>query len=131
MPTDAFEEAVNEVSDTDWTWWPFLWLRPQKSEPFTLLRVLAIAILYGAPCSGMTAMLLRSGSAEAQRYLPSALVAYPLAFLFLGSVVIAPMWNRRAARERKKLAGGLAAFGKHGKHGKHEEQPVPVRTDAE
>lgn len=102
MSLDAFEEAVNEISDTDWTWWPWLWLRPKKAEPLTLARVVAMAILYGAPLSGISAICLGCVSAEARAYAPFAMLGYPLAFLFLGSVIMAPMWNRRAERERRK-----------------------------
>ena len=30
MSLDELEEAVNEITDKDWSWWPFLWLRPAK-----------------------------------------------------------------------------------------------------
>ncbi|HVH44674.1 MAG TPA: hypothetical protein VM925_20115 [Labilithrix sp.] len=63
---------------------------------------MAMAILYGAPLSGLSVLGLGCASVESRAYTPFAMLGYPLAFLFLGSVIIAPMWNRRAERERKK-----------------------------
>ena len=102
MSLDAFEEAVNEVSDKDWTWWPFLWLRPQQHEPLGLARVVAFSFLYGLPCSGLACLALAFVRPETRAMVPFVGLGFPLAFLFLGSVIIAPMWNRRAERLRRR-----------------------------
>ncbi len=100
MELDQLEDVVNEVSDRDWSWWPFLWLRPEKREHLSLGRSLTLSVLYGVPCSvlmGFGTSVLRTPS------LPELLftaAAFPLLFLFTGSVLVAPMWNRRADRLR-------------------------------
>jgi hypothetical protein len=102
MELDGLEEAVNEVSDRDGSWWPFLWLRPHKTERFSLRRVTLLAVLWGLPCSlflGLIGATLIEMSL-ADRVLTTS--AFPLLFLFAGSVVVAPMWNRRAARLRRR-----------------------------
>ena len=98
MSLDRLEDVVNDVSDRDWSWWPFLWLRPEKSAHLSLTRTLSLSVLYGLPASvlmGFGASFLRAPS------LPELLftaMAFPMLFLFTGSVVVAPMWNRRADR---------------------------------
>ena len=44
---DKLEKLMNWLSDMDWSWWPFLFLRPRKDEVMTNLIVLKISL-----CSG-------------------------------------------------------------------------------
>ena len=100
MALDQLEDIVNEVSDRDWSWWPFLWLRPEKHADLSLARMASLAVLYGVPSSALMALgvfLFRTPSVQ-EIALTSA--CFPLLFLFIGSVVVAPMWNRRADRLR-------------------------------
>ncbi len=102
MELDALEETVNEISDRDWSWWPFLWMRPEKHAKLSLLRIGSLSVLYGVPCSvliGFALSLLRASSLTERLF---TAVTFPLLFLFAGSVVVAPMWNRRAERLRAR-----------------------------
>ena len=103
MSFDILEKAINEISDKDWSWWPFLWLRPEKHARMSLRRVTAISLLYGVPFSGLMLLALRriQGIAAQQQFV--AAIVFPMMFLLLGSTVIGPMWNRRAERERAVL----------------------------
>jgi hypothetical protein len=102
MPTNPLEDAVNELSDKDWSWWPFLWMRPLKQAPLTLWRVSVLALLYGVPSSLVLSLVARFQPEHAQTAAESTFTfaVFPLLFLFIGSVVVAPMWNRRAERLR-------------------------------
>jgi hypothetical protein len=103
MRFDELEETVNEISDRDWSWWPFLWLRPEKHAELTLSRVIALSLLYGLPCGVLTATassLMRAASHSNSLFLS---LAFPLLFLFAGSAIVAPMWNRRAERLRARI----------------------------
>jgi hypothetical protein len=100
MSLDAFEEAVTELADHDWTWWPFLWLRPAKHAFLSLRRIVTLSVLVGLPPSVLSSFVVWYGRPEERARLPLLVAAFPLAFLFFGSVVIAPMWNRRAERLR-------------------------------
>jgi len=98
MPIDAFEDAVNAVTDNDTNWWPFLWLRPQEHLHLSLGRMVALAVLYGAPSTavaGIFCVLVFPGSAHA---LGTVVQTFPPLFLFVATALIGPMWNRRAAR---------------------------------
>jgi hypothetical protein len=97
------EEAVNELSD-NWGWWPFRWLRPEKHVPLSLARIFFVTALYGAPMSLLMLMAAKLAPDTSRSELLFAGSVFPLLFLFLGSVVIAPMWNRRAERLRRKPA---------------------------
>ena len=100
MSLDAFEQAINEVTDKDWNWWPFLWLRPQKHAHLSLWRIVSIAALYGVPSAAIISLALAFARPGMRDQAAFVAVAVPLFFLFLSSAVIGPMWNRRAARLR-------------------------------
>jgi hypothetical protein len=102
MSLDLLEQAINEVTDKDWSWWPFLWLRPEKHVQLTLARVVSMAILYGLPLAAALSLTLALARPLARGAVPSIMLALPLLFLFAGSVVVAPMWNRRADRLRSR-----------------------------
>ena len=95
---DQLEKTINDVSDKDWSWWPFLWLRPEAHSRFSLRRLAAVSVLYGLPVGLLSALFLYRFAPEADAAIPMVLAAFPLLFLFVGSVVVGPMWNRRAAR---------------------------------
>ena len=103
MSFDILEKAINEISDKDWSWWPFLWLRPAQDARMSLKRVTAISLLYGVPFSGLMMLALRRiDGVAAQQQLVAAIV-FPMMFLLVGSTVIGPMWNRRAERLRVRV----------------------------
>jgi hypothetical protein len=109
MSMDQLEEAVNEVSDKDWSWWPFLWLRPEKQEHLSLGRVASVSMLYGVPASVLLALGIKlQYAASLAEHVATGLV-FPLLFLLFGSAVVAPMWNRRADRLRARSAAGFTA----------------------
>jgi hypothetical protein len=109
MSLDHLEEVVNDFSDRDWSWWPFLWLRPERDAHLSLGRIVSLSVLYGVPSSvlmGFGASLMRTPSVSE---LVFTAVVFPLLFLFTGSVVVAPMWNRRADRLRARSSSRLLA----------------------
>ena len=108
MPLQQIEEVVNEVSDRDWSWWPFIWLRPEKHVDLSLARVVAISVLYGVPSSLLMALAVSVFRRPPVAELAQTVALFPLLFLFVGSVVIAPMWNRRADRLRARRASDAA-----------------------
>ena len=107
MSIDQLETSVNEVSDMNWSWWPFLWLRPEKHEHFSLARVASIAMLYGTPASAVMAVGIKVQYEASLPELVGTGMFFPLLFLFFGSVVLAPMWNRRSDRLRARQAAGF------------------------
>jgi hypothetical protein len=101
---DHFENAINEISDKDWSWWPFLWLRPEKDVPIALNRLISMALLYGVPCTALLFLAVSIVRPELQRAAIQAAMINQLFFLFMTSGIIGPMWNRRATRLQEAKA---------------------------
>ncbi|MDB4946702.1 MAG: hypothetical protein JWP97_6236 [Labilithrix sp.] len=99
MIVDNLEKAINEISDKDWNWWPFLWLRPDPGSRLSLGRLSVVAVLYGLPISMVVGLLTRRFGSPPAAF-PLVLAGFPMLLLFVGSVIVAPMWNRRAERLR-------------------------------
>ena len=107
MSMDQLEAAVNEVSDKDWSWWPFLWLRPEKDAHLSLGRIASISVLYGVPASVLSELGIKLQYAASVPELVGIGLLFPLMFFCFGSVVVAPMWNRRAERLTARRAAGF------------------------
>jgi len=103
MSLEILEKAVNEVSDKDWSWWPFLWLRPAQDAPMTLPRLAVIAFLFGAPIGAMLTVAASLLHPEAKLTAPVLIAMFPLVLFFIASVLVGPMWNRRAERLRVRV----------------------------
>jgi len=95
---DSLERAINDVSDQDWSWWPFLWLRPEKTETFTLGRSAILSLLYGVPLGGLMMLVAAFSRPEFHEIAPVLAAIFPVLLFFVGSSLVAPMWNRRAER---------------------------------
>lgn len=98
MSIDDLEETINNVSDDDRSWWPFLWMRPEQHARFSLVKLAALALLYGLPVGGLAAIAIAWLEPVSRAEAPVAAAGFPLMFFLFGSVFIAPMWNRRAER---------------------------------
>lgn len=96
-PSDTL---ITDFCDADAKWGPLLFLRPARSQRFTLSRCLALAILPGVGFGLFGNIVLLVIARTLSR--PSIPVyAFPLmltAFYFLLScLLVAPSWNRRAS----------------------------------
>jgi hypothetical protein len=107
MSMDHLEAAVNDVSDSKWSWWPFLWLRPEKNEHLPLTRIALLSVLYGVPLSVLLELGIKLQYAASTPELVATALFFPLLMLVAGSAVVAPMWNRRAERLRARRAAGF------------------------
>jgi hypothetical protein len=112
MP-QAFEDAINALSDQDNGWWPFLHLRPDPSDRMTSWRVLLLAVLYGLPAALLGNIVVKVTRERADLHpllFPMAVVA---GFFVLYRFTFALCWNRRAARlavTHDRAAAFRAAF---------------------
>jgi len=98
-PLLATDERLNEVSDRDAVWGPFVWLRPEKNRCFSTLRVLAIGALLGLSYGMLMNIGIISICRIARQPLPSlATVPLLLAGIFFAGfqLTLGPAWNRRA-----------------------------------
>jgi hypothetical protein len=93
---DNFEQVVNSLSDSDFNWWPFLFLRPEQDQKLGNGRVLALAALYGI----FLGLLINIVAALQHTKVHPALfpVATTLGFFVFFRLTVAWCWNRRADR---------------------------------
>lgn len=128
MLPPAFDDAINERSDQDWAWWPFLWVRPEKHERMSFARVAAMATLFGVPCGALASLLFAVAMRSTWTTLPLGMICFPLTLYLFGHFVVARAWNRRAVRvaARRRLRGDTDPAASVG-----EARAVSVLPDAD
>jgi hypothetical protein len=102
MQLDSFEDAVNDVTDHDPAWWPFLWIRPDKHAPLTFARLVAMALLYGVPAGAAWTCVLALARPSLWAAAPPAVAGFATLFFVFAAAIVRPMWNRRADRLRAR-----------------------------
>ncbi len=86
---DNIEEFMNWLTDMDWGWWPFLFLRPAKDMKITMLQLAKMSLCFGTVIGIILALVLRSFWG-----IPMGIIS----FFILYGVTFAYFWNRRAHR---------------------------------
>lgn len=95
-PSDAI---ITDYCDTDSKWGPLLFLRPARSERFTLPRCVLLATLPGVLLGLVGSIVFRLFTLVLERPgLPVGVFPFVLtmAYFFILRFVVAPSWNRRA-----------------------------------
>ena len=93
-----WDEILNEMSDVEWVWWPFTYLRPAKHALMRTRLVAMLSILYGVPLGMLGNVMLAAAETELAK-LPFLFPLGLTAFLFVfHRLTFARAWNRRAAR---------------------------------
>ena len=90
------------LSDKDFIWWPFSFLRPAKTEKIDLSKKLMMTLCFAGAGSLMlvTVALMNNAFDLISQLKTLAIIA--LAFFVWFSLVTAPLWNLRAERLSKK-----------------------------
>jgi len=95
---DDTDEQPQDPIDCDALWGPFARFRPAKNQPFTALRALLFAVVFGG-FYGLALNLIAALCSGGVSRLPSV-YAMPLLLAvtcFVGlRLLLAPVWNRRA-----------------------------------
>lgn len=96
------ESAVNWLSDRDWFWWPVLFLRPARNEPFSWALIIGLSF-FGSLVAHSVVLLLRH--LMHKPFLPERIV-YVHTVVFLFSLLLyyihAKCWNSRASRLKRE-----------------------------
>jgi hypothetical protein len=98
MVPDSF---ITELCDKDPQWGPLLFLRPGRDQPFTLVRATLTALILGLLFGAVGTWILNYAAFEFGK---PALPWYSFPITMIGlyfaacSLMVAPAWNRRAAR---------------------------------
>jgi hypothetical protein len=103
---DDLERAMNHVSDMDQEWGPLLFLRPERHQRMTSLRVAQLAILYGV-LAGLAVNVVVKLSGEHAAALEPLLfpLGTTLGFFAVYRCTFAACWNRRAERIERGARG--------------------------
>jgi hypothetical protein len=98
LVADSF---ITQLCDSDSQWGPLLFLRPGRDQRFTILRASLMALIPGLAFGALGAWILnfaalQLGAPEVPWYsFPITMVAL---YFSACSLMVAPAWNRRAAR---------------------------------
>jgi hypothetical protein len=96
---EGLERFANHVTDTDQEWGPFLFLRPERGERMTSVRVAALAALYGIFAGFFVNAVVRITGEHAESLHPLLFpLATTLGFFAIYRFTFAVCWNRRAER---------------------------------
>lgn len=87
---------MNKLTDIDGGWWPFLYLRPKKTEYMTSKIVLKMSLHYG-PMYSILMYILTISSIEEFNIIDASifLLIYPIFFFVFYRVTFAYFWNLR------------------------------------
>ena len=90
------------LSDKDFIWWPFSFLRPAKAEEIDLNKKVVMTLCFGGAASLMLGVVaLINNAFVASEQLKTLCILLSVFFLWF-SVVTAPLWNLRARKLQKK-----------------------------
>lgn len=94
------EDAMNELTDMDWGWWPFLSLRPPRDQEMDNLLLLKMSLCFGSalgPIAFLFFSLVGLVRPTWEDLLRLLWVGW-LVFYVLYKFTFAYFWNRRARR---------------------------------
>jgi hypothetical protein len=117
------DDRLNHFNDQDEMWGPLLFLRPERHQPMSVLRVLAISGLlgsfYGMLGNVVLGLLARGGSGGKPSVVMMPLLLTAVYFV-CAQISLAPAWNRRARLVSRKQSWAELT-----------RRPAPSRDDEE
>lgn len=97
-PLELFTDFHNWVSDKDFIWWPFSFLRPEKHQPITMKLVFQMTACFSALGTLMfTAFTIVNNVFSVSSMFQTLVLSFGLFFIWF-SLVTRTFWNRRAYR---------------------------------
>jgi ABC-type uncharacterized transport system permease subunit len=101
---DRIEIIHNQLSDSNWVWFPFLFLKPKASEKINQKRKFLMSICFGFYFTAALVIrnVLFSRPTDIES-LPTLALSSVLGFFFWFTLVTAYFWNRRAKRLQKGM----------------------------
>lgn len=91
----------NWISDKDFIWWPFSFLRPEPKDPITFKMTLLMTACFGSLAFLMFTILSIVNNAFTAEYAVSILLSCFGGFFIWFNLITKPLWNRRS-RELQK-----------------------------
>jgi len=86
----------NWISDKDFIWWPFSFLRPEPKESISFKHTLLMTACFGSLAFLMFTVLAIANNAFTANYAVSVFVSCFVGFFLWFNLVTKPLWNRRS-----------------------------------
>lgn len=93
---DLITQFHNWLSDKDFIWWPFSFLRPEANEAITFKTVIYMTLCFGGLASVMFTILAVVNNAFNPGDAFKTFMACFVGFFLWFTLVTKPLWNRRA-----------------------------------
>jgi hypothetical protein len=97
---DALAAFHNWLSDKDFIWWPFSFLKPLKREEMTFKRTGQMTACFGGLTFGIFTVYAIANNAFTINSALMTLVTSLLSFFLWFNLVTRPLWNRRARKHQ-------------------------------
>lgn len=99
---ELFTDFHNWVSDKDFIWWPFSFLRPEKQQPITMSLVLQMTACFsGLGTLMFAAFAIVNNMFTASGVFQTLSLSFVLFFLWF-TLITRTFWNRRARKLSSK-----------------------------
>lgn len=93
---DLITDFHNWISDKDFIWWPFSFLRPEKNQPMTLKLILTMTACFsGLGTLMFTAFAVINNMFTASGLFQTLFLSFVLFFVWF-TLITRFFWNRRA-----------------------------------
>jgi hypothetical protein len=86
------------LSDKDFIWWPFSFLRPEKDQEITMKTKITMTLCFGGASSLMLMVVAIMNNAFDLKSQLQTFVILLAAFFAWFNIITAPLWNARARR---------------------------------
>lgn len=96
---DIIAQFHNWLSDKDFIWWPFSFLRPDKNMPMTFKDTFLMTGCFGGLAFLMFAIMAVMNNAMTFDYAVSIFFSCFGGFLIWFNLITKPLWNRRALKK--------------------------------
>lgn len=99
---DMIASAHNWLSDKDFIWWPFSFLRPLPNERITFSQTLTMTGCFGGLTFVFFTVFSFMNNAFSMESTFWTLISCFLGFLLWFNAITKPLWNRRATKLQKR-----------------------------
>ena len=91
----------NWLSDKDFIWWPFSFLRPNNHEPITYKLTMLMTLCFGGLSFLMfTALAIANNAFSLENAFTTFIFCFG-GFFFWFNLITKPLWNRRSQKLKK------------------------------
>jgi hypothetical protein len=98
---DLLAHFHNWLSDKDFIWWPFSFLRPEPQVAMTFKLTSLMTLCFGGMAFIIFSIMAIMNNAYSFEYAFSVFLSCFLGFFLWFNLITKPLWNRRARKLKK------------------------------